>query len=44
MSAKDAGSISDSEDPDLTPSEQSNLGLHCLARPTYPKTWDHNGI
>ena len=24
--------------------EQSDLGLHCLPKPVWPKTWGHHGI
>ena len=44
MGPEDADRIANSVDPDQTgPKEQSDLGLHCLPRPIYPKTWDHYG-
>ena len=35
---KDANGKANSEDPDQTAKEQSDLGLHCLPRPLCPKT------
>ena len=43
ISPKDADRMANSADPDQTAPEQSDLGLHCLPRPVYPKTWDHYG-
>ena len=42
---KDANGIANSEDPDQTAplEEQSDLGLHCLHRPTCPKNYDNYG-
>ena len=34
---KHANGIANSEDPDQTAQEQSDLGLHCLRRPICPK-------
>ena len=39
MHPKDAEGIANSVDPD-----QSDLGLHCLPRPAFPKTLDNYGI
>ena len=41
--SKNANGIADSEDPDQTAQEQSDLGLHCLPRPICQKTLDHYG-
>ena len=38
MRPKDADRIANSVDPDQSVEEQSDLGLHCLPRPVYPKT------
>ena len=41
---KYANEIANSEDPDQTAREQSDLGLHYLPRPFCPKTLDHYGM
>ena len=44
MHPKDADKMANSVDLDQTaPLEQSDLGLHCLARPAHLKTYDHYG-
>ena len=42
MHPKDDEGIANNVDPDQT-APQANLGLHCLHRPTCPKTKDHYG-
>ena len=44
MHPKDADGMANIVDPDQTaPSEQSDLGLHCLLGPIVPNTWNFHG-
>ena len=40
MCPKVEDKIANSADPDQTAQEQSDLGLLCLLRPTYPSIWN----
>ena len=40
MHPKEEDGMANSVDPDQTAPE-SDLGLHCLPRPVFQKTWDH---